>query len=186
MAQATKDSEEREARMTREIERLLNDHDKTNAHTMTCLEKRLDAKSDLMMRKLDEILNRGNWEERSAPRERSRQANDGDRARSYAGALPSSRTNYESYHRERNQGSPIEAGLENSVPPEADAPNPQKSRRTLKTPKSYKDESDGCIDTWIEAMKLQFEEDNLSKTGMHRIEKQPRGYRPKMCNGEKD
>ena len=51
LAQANKESEEREARMTREIERLLNDHDITYAHTMTSLEKRLDAKSDLMMRK---------------------------------------------------------------------------------------------------------------------------------------
>ena len=39
----------------------------------------------------------------------------------------------------------------------------ERSRRTLKKPKSYKDESDGCIDTWIEAMKLNFEEENLSK-----------------------
>ena len=60
LAQANKESEEREARMTREIERLLKDHDNTFAHTMTSLEKRLDAKSDLMMRKLDEILNGSN------------------------------------------------------------------------------------------------------------------------------
>ena len=93
LAQATKESKEREVRMTREIERLLNDHDNTYAHTMTSLEKRLHAKSDLMMRKLDEILNGNNWEERSAPRESSRQANDGDGARSYARAQPSSRTN---------------------------------------------------------------------------------------------
>ena len=57
LVQATKESEERKVRMTREIERLLIDHDNTYAHTMTSLEKRLDAKSDLMMRKLDEILN---------------------------------------------------------------------------------------------------------------------------------
>ena len=63
--------------MTREIDRLLNDHDNTYAHTMTSL----DAKSDLMMRKLDEILNGSNREESSAPRERSRQANDGEGAR---------------------------------------------------------------------------------------------------------
>ena len=50
--------------MTREIERLLNDHDKTYAHMMTSLENRLDVKSDLMMRKLDEILNESNREER--------------------------------------------------------------------------------------------------------------------------
>ena len=86
LAQATKESEEREVRMTREIERLLNDHDKTYAHTMSSLEKRLDVKSDLMMQMLDEILNGSNREERSAPRERSRQSNDGDGARSYAGA----------------------------------------------------------------------------------------------------
>ena len=72
LAQANEESEEREARMTREIERLLNDHDSTYAHTMTSVEKRLDAKSDLMMRKLDEILNGSNREERSNPRERSR------------------------------------------------------------------------------------------------------------------
>ena len=40
LAQANKESEEREARMTREIERLLNDHDNTYADTMTSLEKR--------------------------------------------------------------------------------------------------------------------------------------------------
>ena len=51
--------------MTREIERLLNHHDNTYAHTTTSLEKRLDAKSDLMMWKLDEILNGSNREERS-------------------------------------------------------------------------------------------------------------------------
>ena len=68
LAQANNESYEREARMTREIERLLNDHDSTYAHTMTSLEKRLDAKSDLMMRKLDAILNGSNWQERSNPR----------------------------------------------------------------------------------------------------------------------
>ena len=72
---ANKESEEREARMTREIERMLNDHDSTYARTMTSLEKRLDAKSDLRMRKLDAILNGSNWEERSNPRERSRHDN---------------------------------------------------------------------------------------------------------------
>ena len=51
--------------MTREIERLLNDHDNTYAQTMTGLERRLDAKSDLMMRKLDAILNGSSWQERS-------------------------------------------------------------------------------------------------------------------------
>ena len=31
----------------------------------------------------------------------------------------------------------------------------EKSRRVFKKPRCYKDESDGCIDTWIEVMKLQ-------------------------------
>ena len=39
----------------------------------------------------------------------------------------------------------------------------ERSQRTLKKPKSYKDESHGCIDTWIEVMKLYLEEENLSK-----------------------
>ena len=34
----------------------------------------------------------------------------------------------------------------------------EKSRRVFEKPKCYKDESDGCIDTWIEVMKLHFEE----------------------------
>ena len=39
----------------------------------------------------------------------------------------------------------------------------EKSRRVFKKPKCYKDESDGCIDTWIEVMKLHFEEEDLSE-----------------------
>ena len=212
LAQANKESEEREARMTREIERLLNDHDNTYAHTMTSLEKRLDAKSDLMMRKLDAILNGNNWGERSNPGERSRHVNDGDGTGSNARAQ-SSRTNYEPRNKERSRAAPSRPGWTNPVPPEADATpetrlptvpqvssvpdlttvsqdttmyasmfeslnrsletfitklsksteRGERSRRTLKKPKSYKDESDGCIDTWIEVMKLHFEEENLSK-----------------------
>ena len=211
LAQANKESHEREARMTMEIERLLNDHDSTYARTMTSLEKRLDAKSDLMMRKLDAILNGGNWEERSNPRERSRLANDGDGTGSYARAQQSSRTNYEPRNRERPRAAPSRPGRTNPVPPEADATpetrlptvpqvssvpdmttvsqdttmyasmfeplnrsletfitklsksteRGERSRRTLKKPKSYKDESEGCIATWI--MKLHFEEESLSK-----------------------
>ena len=213
LAQATKESEEREVRMTREIKRLLNDHDNTYAHTMTSLEKRLDVNSDVMMRKLDGILNRSNREERSAPRERSRQSNDGDGARSYAGAQQNSRTNYKSKHRERPRAAPLSPGWTNPVPPEPDVTpetrlptvpqvrsvpdqttvsqdttmyasmfeplnrsletfitkisksteRGERSRRTLKKPKSFKDKSDSCIDTWIEVMKLHFEEEKLSK-----------------------
>ena len=165
-----------------------------------------------MMRKLDEILN-GNREERSAPKKRSRQANDRDRARGHAGAQPSSRSNYKFNRRERPRAAPSEPGWTNPVPPEVVAPpetrlptvpqvrsvpdlttvsqyttmyasmfkplngsletfitklsnsteRGEKSRRTLKKPKSCKDDSDGCIDTWIEVMKLHFREDNLSK-----------------------
>ena len=213
LAQANKESHEREARMTREIERLLNDHESTYAHTMTSLEKRLDAKYYLMMRKLDAILNGGNWEDRSNPRARSRHANDGDGTDSYARAQQSSRTSYEPRNRERPKAAPSRPGWRNPVPSEADATpetrlptvpqvssvpdlttvsqdttmyasmfeplnrsletfitklsksieRGERSRRTLKKPKSYKDESDGWIDTWIEVMKLHFEEESLSK-----------------------
>ena len=213
LAQASKESEEREARMTREIERLMNDHDNTYAHTMISLGKRLDAKSDLMMRKLDEILNGSNREERSNPRECSCQANDGDGTGSYARNQQSSGTSYESRNRERNRAAPLRPSWTNPAPPEADATpetrlptvpqvrsvpdlttvsqdttmyasmyeplnrsletfitklsksteRGERSRRTLKKPKSYEDESEGCIDTWIEMMKLHFEEESLSK-----------------------
>ena len=39
----------------------------------------------------------------------------------------------------------------------------EKSRRVFKKPRCYKDESDGCIETWIEATKLHFEEEDLSE-----------------------
>ena len=39
----------------------------------------------------------------------------------------------------------------------------ENSRRVFKKPRCYKDESDGCIDTWIEVMKLPFEEEDLSE-----------------------
>ena len=39
----------------------------------------------------------------------------------------------------------------------------EKSKRVFKKPRCYKDESDGCIDTWIEVMKLHFEEEDLSE-----------------------
>ena len=39
----------------------------------------------------------------------------------------------------------------------------ENSRRVFKKPRCYKDESDGCIDTWIEVMKLHFEEEDLSE-----------------------
>ena len=39
----------------------------------------------------------------------------------------------------------------------------EKSRRVFKKPRCYKDESDGCLDTWIEVMKLNFEEEDMSE-----------------------
>ena len=37
-----------------------------------------------------------------------------------------------------------------------------KSRKTFKKPKKLKDDSDGCIDPWIEVMRLHLEQDNLN------------------------
>ena len=37
-----------------------------------------------------------------------------------------------------------------------------KSRKTLKKPKDFKDDSDGCLDTWVELMRLHLEQDNLN------------------------
>ena len=31
-----------------------------------------------------------------------------------------------------------------------------------KKPKGFKDDSDGCIDTWVEIMRLHLEQDNLN------------------------
>ena len=39
----------------------------------------------------------------------------------------------------------------------------ENSRRVFKKPRCYKDESDGCIDTWIDVMKLHFEEEDLTE-----------------------
>ena len=86
--------------MTREIERLLSDHDSTYAHTMTSLVKRLDAKAGLMMRKLDEILKGSNQESRCGPMEDSRQATDGSGTHRHAEAPPGSRTSFKPNHRE--------------------------------------------------------------------------------------
>ena len=37
-----------------------------------------------------------------------------------------------------------------------------KSRKTFKKPKEFKDDSDGCIDIWVEVMKLHLEQDILN------------------------
>ena len=79
LAMATKESQERDVRMTREIQRLLNDHDTTYGHTKTNLEKRLDAKTDLLMRKLDEILSGSNRQSRPASTRDSRRATNESR-----------------------------------------------------------------------------------------------------------
>ena len=39
----------------------------------------------------------------------------------------------------------------------------EKFRRVFKKPRCYKDDSDGCIDIWIEVMKLHFEEEELTE-----------------------
>ena len=37
-----------------------------------------------------------------------------------------------------------------------------KSRKTFKKPKEFKDDSGGCIDTWVEVIRLHLEQDNLN------------------------
>ena len=37
-----------------------------------------------------------------------------------------------------------------------------KSRKTFKKPKEFKDHSDGSIDTWVEVMRLHLEQNNLN------------------------
>ena len=37
-----------------------------------------------------------------------------------------------------------------------------KSRKTFKKPKDFKDDSDGCIDTWVEVMRLPLKKDKLN------------------------
>ena len=39
----------------------------------------------------------------------------------------------------------------------------ERSRRVFKKPRCNKDESDGCIDTWVEVLKLHFEEEDLTE-----------------------
>ena len=120
-ALATKESAERNSRMTREFERLLNDHDNTYAHTMNSLEKRLDTKADLRMRKLDEILKGSNQENRCVPMEDSRQATDGSGAHRHAEAPPRSGSSFEPNYRERPRAAPSRGGWGNPTMPEADA-----------------------------------------------------------------
>ena len=37
-----------------------------------------------------------------------------------------------------------------------------KSRKIFKKPKEFKDDSDGCIDTWVQKIRLRLEQDNLN------------------------
>ena len=193
LAQANKESEEKEARMTTEIERLLNDHDSTYAHTMTSLEKRLDAKSDLMMRKLDAILNPGtgsyasaqqssrtNYEPRNRERPRAAPSRPGStnpvppeadatpeirlQTVPQVSSVPDLTTVSQDSTMYASMFEPLKRSLETFITKlSKSTERGERSRRTLKKPKSFKDESDGCIDTWIEVMKLHFEEESLSK-----------------------
>ena len=76
----------------------------------------LDAKADLMVRKLDEILSSGNREDRHAPTDDSRQSNDGGGARGHAGTQPRIRTSFQSNHSERPRAGPVEGGSDESGP----------------------------------------------------------------------
>ena len=175
--------------MAREIERfrLLNDHDNSYAHTMTSLEKRLDAISDLMMRKLDEVLNGSNREKRPS----QERTHDRRLVEMEPTAMPGPSRDQEqvlSLITGRDPGQPGRGrvGRDQSQWRRRPLGGHGCSLKTLKKTKSYKDESDGCIDTWIEAMKLHFEGESLKETGMQRTDKQPKEYRLKLCNGEKD
>ena len=53
---AARESEERERKIMQKKERLQNNYDETNSHTMTNLESRLDAKANPMMQKLDDFF----------------------------------------------------------------------------------------------------------------------------------
>ena len=44
----------------------------------------------------------------------------------------------------------------------------KKSRKLFKKPRCYKDKYDGCIGTWIEVMKLHFENDDLFESPQRR------------------
>ena len=68
---------------------------------MTSLDRRLDAKADLMMRKIDEILRGSNQENRSGSMEDSRLATDGSGTHRHAEAPLRLRTMFEPNHRER-------------------------------------------------------------------------------------
>ena len=105
----------------RELEHLLKDHDNTHAHSMISLEKILEAKGDLMMLKLHEIVSGSKRNNQPAPMDDSRQATDGSGARSCAGAQPISRKCFESNHKERLMAAPSMARWMNPAPLEADA-----------------------------------------------------------------
>ena len=59
-------------------------------------------------------------------------------------------------------------------------------KRYQKKTRYYKDESDGCIDTWIEVIKLHFERKRLDrKTEMHSAQHQNGRNSPELRGGEK-
>ena len=85
---------------------------------MTSLDRRLDAKADLMMRKLDEILRGSNQENRSGSVEDSRLATDGFGTHRHAEAPLRLRTSFESNHRERLKAAPSRVGWTNPMTPD--------------------------------------------------------------------
>ena len=107
--------------MTQEIERLLKNHDSTYTRTVTNLEKRLNATTDLILRKLDKLLSSSNQENHAGSRESSRQASDGFRVPRHAKGSPESRTSFEPSHRERPRVAPSRAGWTYLMMPEAEA-----------------------------------------------------------------
>ena len=119
-ALATNESEERDRRMTQEIERILNDHNSIYAQIMTKLENRLDVKGDFMMRKLDELLSSSNQKIRSGPRMNLRQTTSGFRAPDIQ-RLPGDREQVLSLLKGTPGADPSGAGWMDPIPPEAEA-----------------------------------------------------------------
>ena len=121
LARANKESEEKDRRLTREKNQLLNNHVSTSCQTRIKLESILDAKADLMMRKLDEFLNRNNRESRSNPRGKSHWPCNGLRAPIHTKAR--SRACFESKQRERPRAASWRPGWTDPIRPDVEAPS---------------------------------------------------------------
>ena len=120
LALATMESEKRDSRMTRKIERLLINHDNNYAQTMTSLYKRLDGKADLIIGKLEESLSGSSRDNRSGQKNDPRQTTVGSGTHSHVGAQTRSRKSFEPNQRKRSRAAESSARWINSITPEED------------------------------------------------------------------